>query len=584
MPNETDNDAIFAHALGLPEEERDAYLAQACGEDTGLRDRMAKLLLAYGDSFSSANTLSDSQDLRGTVIEQPGTAIGRYTLLQQIGEGGFGVVFMAEQEKPVRRKVALKIVKAGMDSAEIIKRFEAERQALAMMDHPHIARVFDAGTTESGRPYFVMEMVQGEPITKYCDDRQMRPRERLNLFMDVCQGLQHAHQKGIIHRDIKPSNILVSTHDGKPVAKLIDFGIAKATDRQSVDATLMTQMGQMVGTPVYMSPEQAAGYLQHIDTRTDVYALGILLYELLTGTTPISAKELKAAGYAEMQRKIVETDPPKPSTRLANKTDEIEQIARQRGLEPAAKLGKMIRGDLDWIVGKALEKEPDRRYASAIEFSEDIERYLNSKPVEATPPSAVYRLRKFVRRNRFAAALLLAIVIGSGLSIWQGIKASQQAERALRAEANARAETERANAERVASQAVITNALNSVMMERTYDELMEILALDAISSGLVDSGYSTLNGIVTTRDYKLSEAGKKRLVEEFYKPTERAARAGWHAVWLCNGLPPFEDNDANDAAGLEKLNWAAQQGHQISKEMCYQLKIDYTEPKTATAP
>ena len=348
------------------------------------------------------------------VSEQPGTVIGPYKLLQQIGEGGMGTVYMAEQTRPVQRKVALKVIKPGMDSRQVIARFEAERQALAMMDHVNIARVLDAGATESGRPYFVMELVHGVPITKYCDDNHLTPRERLELFVPVCQAIQHAHQKGIIHRDIKPSNVMITLYDGKPVPKVIDFGVAKATEQKLTERTLFTQYGTMVGTLEYMSPEQAEMSALGVDTRSDIYSLGVLLYELLTGSTPLSHKRVTEAAYAEILRMIKEEEPPRPSTRLSDSGEALASISAQRHMEPA-KLTKLVRGELDWIVMKTLEKDRNRRYETANGFAADVQRYLDDEPVQACPPSAWYRFRKFARRNK--TALATAAVVVSALCI-----------------------------------------------------------------------------------------------------------------------------------------------------------------------
>jgi serine/threonine protein kinase/tetratricopeptide (TPR) repeat protein len=338
-----------------------------------------------------------------------GTRIGPYKLLQAIGEGGMGAVYLAEQEQPVRRRVALKIIKPGMDTKQVIARFEAERQALALMDHPNIARVFEAGTTDSGRPYFVMELVKGIPITRFCDQEHLTARERLNLFLPVCLAVQHAHQKGVIHRDLKPSNILVALYDGVAVPKVIDFGVAKAVSQKLSERTLFTEVGQVVGTIEYMSPEQAELNNLDIDTRSDIYSLGVLLYELLTGTTPLERKKLRGATHTEMLRMIREEEPPRPSTRLSESKTSLPSIAAQRKTEPA-KLTKLVRGELDWIVMKALEKDRSRRYVTANSFARDVERYLRDERVEASPPSTAYRLRKFLRRNKLkVAAAILAV-------------------------------------------------------------------------------------------------------------------------------------------------------------------------------
>jgi serine/threonine protein kinase/tetratricopeptide (TPR) repeat protein len=344
--------------------------------------------------------------------ERVGAIIGRYKLLERIGEGGFGVVYMAEQQHPVRRKVALKVVKPGMDSRQVLARFEAERQALAILDHPNIAKVFDAGATDSGRPYFVMELIKGEPITGFCDRNHFSPQQRLELFAQVCHAIQHAHQKGIIHRDIKPTNVLVGMHDTTPVVKVIDFGVAKALGQELTDKTLFTGFAQFLGTPLYMSPEQAGQSVLDVDTRSDIYSLGVLLYELLTGTTPFDKERFKKAAQDEILRIIREEEPPKPSTRLSESKDSLASISAQRQTEPA-KLTKLVRGELDWIVMKALEKDRARRYDTASAFAADIERYMRDEPVQACPPSTTYRLRKFVRRNK--ATLATASLVGVAL-------------------------------------------------------------------------------------------------------------------------------------------------------------------------
>src|SRR6266705_240209 len=343
-----------------------------------------------------------------TVTEKPGDRIGRYKLLQQIGEGGFGIVFMAEQLEPVQRKVALKVIKAGMDTREVIARFEAERQALALMDHPNIARVLDGGATEAGRPYFVMELMRGIPITDYCYQNNLPTTERLELFIKVCQAVQHAHQKAVIHRDLKPANILVTLHDGEPVPKVIDFGVAKALGQKLTEKTLFTGFHHMLGTPAYMSPEQAALSGLDIDTRADIYSLGVLLYELLTGVTPFDIDTFRKAALDEVRRMIRETEPPKPSTRLRTLGDKLPEVARHRHTDPAA-LSRLIRGDLDWIVMKCLEKDRQRRYETANGLAMDVQRHLENVPVVARPPSNLYRFQKLVRRHKLAFAAASAV-------------------------------------------------------------------------------------------------------------------------------------------------------------------------------
>ncbi len=423
---------IFDAALAINDPTEQAkFLVRACGDDSVQRRRIEELLEAQQRLGSFLESpAAPTIDLPS--LEMPGTQIGPYKLLQQIGEGGMGTVFMAEQTHPVQRKVALKLIKAGMDSRQIIARFEAERQALAMMDHVNIARVLDAGTTDQGRPYFVMELVNGVPITKYCDDNHLTPRQRLELFVPVCQAIQHAHQKGIIHRDIKPSNVMITLYDGKPVPKVIDFGVAKATEQKLTERTLFTQFGMMVGTLEYMSPEQAEMSALGVDTRSDIYSLGVLLYELLTGSTPLSRKQMKEAAFAEILRLIKEEEPPKPSTRLSESGEALASISAQRHMEPA-KLSKLMRGELDWIVMKTLEKDRNRRYETANGFAADVQRYLDDEPVQACPPSRGYRLKKFIRRNKvgvaFAASVALLVVLGViGLAVSNVIIAQERAE------------------------------------------------------------------------------------------------------------------------------------------------------------
>ncbi|MFT5284116.1 MAG: serine/threonine protein kinase [Planctomycetota bacterium] len=392
--------------------ERQAFLDGACGGDVNLRSRVDVLLAAHdaADGFLAVPAVTSSR-------EAPGTAIGPYKLLQEIGEGGMGVVYMAEQEEPVRRKVALKVIKLGMDTKQVIARFEAERQALALMDHANIARVLDAGATDEGRPYFVMELVRGVPIDKYCDTHKLATEERLKLFVDVCRAVQHAHQKGIIHRDLKPTNVMVTSHDGVPIPKIIDFGVAKATNQKLTERTLFTEFHQIIGTPEYMSPEQAEMSGTDVDTRSDIYSLGVLLYQLLTGTTPVDPKELRTAAYEEMTRMIREDEAQAPSTRISKLGAGGASIAKHRNSDALA-LSRYFKGDLDWIVMKAIEKDRTRRYETASDFAKDIERHLGSHPVEAGPPGALYRLRKFVHRNQaqVMAGLVLMIVLGLGLA------------------------------------------------------------------------------------------------------------------------------------------------------------------------
>jgi serine/threonine protein kinase/tetratricopeptide (TPR) repeat protein len=403
--------------------------------------------------------------------EEVGTQIGPYKLIEQIGEGGFGVVYIAEQQQPIRRKVAVKILKPGMDTRQVIARFDAERQALALMEHANIAHVLDAGETASGRPYFVMELVKGTPITQYCDQRQLTPKERLSLFLAVCQAVQHAHQKGIIHRDLKPSNVLVATHDGKGVPKVIDFGVAKALGQPLTDRTLVTGLGNIVGTFEYMSPEQAEFNSLDIDTRADIYSMGVMLYELLTGTTPLTRERVKTAAITEVLRLIREEDPPRPSTRLGDSKDSLPSVSAHRKLEPD-RLTKELRGEVDWIVMKCLEKDRARRYETASDVGRDIERYLSGDPVEACPPSASYRLRKFVVRHKrpmMAAALVLIALVAGIIGTTSGLLRAEAARRdAIKAQL---AEAARAEGER---QAKITAENRLTQIEKGIDILGSI--------------------------------------------------------------------------------------------------------------
>jgi WD40 repeat protein/serine/threonine protein kinase len=408
--------AIFLEALEKATvQDREAFLAEACAGRPAFRAEVEELLRAHDRPGNMLDGVPDG--CAASLVEGPGTSVGPYKLLEHIGEGGFGVVFMAEQHHPVRRKVALKVLKPGMDTKQVVARFEAERQALALMGHPHIAQVHDAGTTDTGRPFFVMELVRGIPITQFCDDNRLSPRERLELFVTVCQAVQHAHQKGVIHRDLKPSNVLVTLHDDKAVVKVIDFGIAKALEQERLtDKTLFTGFAQMIGSPLYMSPEQAGMGGQDADTRTDIYSLGVLLYELLTGTTPFEKERLKQASYDEMRRIIREAEPAKPSTRISTLGQAATTVSANRKSEPR-RLSQLFRGELDWIVMKALEKDRDRRYETASSFAADVQRYLHDEPVQACPPSTMYRLRKFARRNKAVLATASAIGFAALLAV-----------------------------------------------------------------------------------------------------------------------------------------------------------------------
>jgi hypothetical protein len=446
-------ETVFAEALEKREpQERAAFLDRVCADAPELRASVEALLSAYEEGQfleSPAAALAETVD-EAVARELPGAVIGRYGLLEQIGEGAFGVVFKAEQQQPIRRNVALKVLKPGMDTRQVIARFEAERQALALMDHPNIAKVLDAGQTSSGRPYFVMDLVKGLPITEFCDQAKLPIRERLELFLSVCQAVQHAHQKGIIHRDIKPSNVLVTLHDGTPLAKVIDFGIAKALGQELTDKTLYTGFAQLIGTPLYMSPEQAAFSNIDVDTRSDIYSLGVLLYELLTGTTPFDKERLHQAGYDEMRRIIREEEPAKPSTRISSMGQAAMTISTRRQSDPT-RLGQFFRAELDWIVMKCLEKDRNRRYETANGLARDIQRYLHDEPVQACPPSLRYRLGKFGRKHgkllgtaAAFAVLLITLAVGATASAWrlgaEKAATSQQLDETLKAKGETKLE------------------------------------------------------------------------------------------------------------------------------------------------
>jgi serine/threonine protein kinase/Flp pilus assembly protein TadD len=494
--------------------ERAAFLDTMCGQDAALRAAVDSLLKAHEDAgsfleqslFKPAATIEKPRD-----EEQPGATIGPYKLLERLGEGGMGRVYLAEQQHPVRRRVALKIVKAGMDSARVLSRFDQERQALTMMEHPNIARALDAGTTESGRPYFVMELVKGIPITRYCDQERLTPDERTELFIPVCQAVQHAHQKGIIHRDIKPSNVLIALYDGVPVPKVIDFGVAKATGEKLTERTLLTEAGNIVGTLEYMAPEQAELNNLDIDTRADIYSLGVLLYELVTGSPPFTSQQLRSAAFMEMLRLIREVEPPRPSTRLSG-SEELANIAANRRLEPS-RLTKLVEYDLDWIVMKALEKDRARRYATATALAEDVQRYLREEPVLAGPPTAGYRLRKFLRRNKrsvmAAAVVMLALVGGIVGTTWGLLVAGQ----ALDDEADQRrvaeklahekdelADVERQSRERAEQQSDLAlKTLNRVVFN-IQRGLTNVPGVQGVRRSLLDTAIDGLKDVARTLD------------------------------------------------------------------------------------
>jgi serine/threonine protein kinase/tetratricopeptide (TPR) repeat protein len=493
VPNPAEQAIFNAARLIEAPDARHRYVEQACAEDGELRARVEALLRVYEEdpTFLQSPAEEVPAGFDDPACEAPGTAVGPYRLIQQLGEGGMGTVFLAEQAQPVRRRVALKLITPGLDCRQVIVRFEAERQALALMDHPNIAKVFDAGSTPAGRPYFVMELVNGLPLTDYCDQHRLMPRQRLALFLAVCQGVQHAHQKGVIHRDLKPSNVLVAEYDGWPVPKIIDFGIAKATGHRLTEQTLVTRVGMVIGTVEYMSPEQAEPDQPDIDTRSDVYSLGVLLYELLTGTTPLRRPPAGDVALFELLRQVREEEPPRPSARLGM-TDGLEAIAAKRGLEPKRLRGQ-VQGDLDWIVMRCLEKDRKRRYETADALARDIERYLRDEPVEARPPSRGYRLHKFARRHKgllaTAAAFVLLLLGGAAVSAWQAVRATTAEGRARDNEQKAVAERDQKEmARRQARQAL--NKLTDETVERLMarqtrltkgdrEYLRQILALHA---------------------------------------------------------------------------------------------------------
>jgi WD40 repeat protein/serine/threonine protein kinase len=494
---------LFLTASEMPSAaERAAFLDRECGTDGELRGRLEALLGAHDDSDG---ILAQEAGGPGATVdpapgtpgredggEAVGTLVGPYKLLQKLGEGGMGTVWVAEQQRPVKRRVALKVVKPGLDSAQVLRRFEAERQALALMDHTHIAKVFDAGTTDSGRPYFVMELVHGVPITRYCDELNLPIRERLELFVPVCRAIQHAHQKGIIHRDVKPSNVLVCMQDGKPVAKVIDFGVAKAMNQRLTEETVYTEFGAVVGTLEYMAPEQAEMSPLGVDTRADVYALGVLLYELLTGTTPLDRKRLKKVAFLEALRLIKEEEPPRPSTRLTQSKESLAGMAARRRTAPA-RLTKEVRGELDWIVMRCLEKDRTRRYETANGLARDIERHLAGEVVEACPPSAAYKLRRLIRRNRLAfgmAALIAAVlVLATVVSTTQALRARAAEERAR--EEGARAEdlarTEAAAHARALEQTKLATQRAEDLAHRLYIHRVNLAYREAMANNVAQA-------------------------------------------------------------------------------------------------
>jgi serine/threonine protein kinase/Flp pilus assembly protein TadD len=564
---------LFNAALSRPPTERPEFLAGACAGDKDLKRRVEALLHAHDNPGSFL--AGPAPALAGTMDEprreRPGTAIGPYKLIEQIGEGGMGTVWMAQQTEPVKRLVAVKLIKAGMDSAQVIARFEAERQALALMDHPNISRVLDGGTTDTGRPYFVMDLVKGVPITRYCDEHRLTPRQRLELFLPVCQAVQHAHQKGIIHRDLKPSNVIVAVYDGRPVPKVIDFGVAKAAGQSLTDKTLVTGFGAIVGTLEYMSPEQAEVNQLDIDTRSDIYSLGVLLYELLTGSPPFTQKELEKAGMLEMLRVIREQEPSKPSTKLSS-SDALPTLSANRSTEPA-KLTKLVRGELDWIVMKALEKDRGRRYETANGFAMDVQRYLADEPVQACPPSAWYRFRKFARRKKAAlvvAACVFLALAGIAGSIGWAVRDKGAREQLIEREQQAR-----------------EKALDEVV-ETTLDETRPLMEREKWSEALA---------AVERADKLLAAAGRAdrpprlldlhkalsmaQRLEDIHYGTQRVPTP----VAALSGNGESDDSlRVSQPAAEEEFYWGRQQDPRFAKDFQdFGIDVDALEPTETAA-
>jgi hypothetical protein len=517
---------IFAEAIELPKAERAAFLDRACEGDAELRQRVDLLLAGYdaAGAFMEQSPVVRPAELKDEI---EGAVIGRYTVIRKIGEGGCGVVYLAQQNEPVRRQVALKVIKLGMDTKSVIARFEAERQALALMDHPDIARVFDAGATETGRPYFAMEFVDGVPITKFCDERSLGMEARLELFARVCVALQHAHQKGIIHRDLKPSNILVALRDGAPAPKVIDFGIAKATQGRLTEQTLITGFDQFIGTPAYMSPEQAELRDFDIDTRSDVYSLGVLLYELLTGRPPYDPKSLVRAGIAEIRRIIREVEPPRPSTRVSTLGDaDLATVARLRRAAPMH-LTSVLRGDLDWIVMRCLEKNRERRYGTAVELADDVRRHLRAEPVLARPPSALYRAQKFVARNRIACACAAIVVLALMVAT---VVSTRSAMRARAAERVAQTERDEARRQREQAEAMLAFMLGDY--RANVQKLGKTDLLDNVSTRaeryFAEFDPAKLSDVALQQHAKmLYQVGENRIDQARYDDAENAFQASY---------------------------------------------------------
>jgi serine/threonine protein kinase len=566
---------------------RRAYLDETCRDDAALRMQVEALLNAYeaSESFLEAPAV-EVPTREQTVIERPGTVIGSYRLIETIGEGGFGIIFKAEQERPVQRCVALKVIKPGMDTREVIARFEAERQALAMMDHPNIAKVFDAGTTDSRRPYFVMELVQGVPITEYCDACSLTLHDRMDLFITVCHAVQHAHQKGVIHRDIKPTNVLVAMQDGQPAPKIIDFGVAKALDQRLTSLSLATGFAQMIGTPLYMSPEQAELSPMGVDTRSDIYSLGVLLYELLTGTTPFEKEDLKDASYDEMRRIFREVEPLRPSVRLSTLTAKVATTVAQQRRTDTRRHIQSVRGELDWIVLKCLEKDRTRRYETANGLAQDISRYLHDEPVQAGPPSRVYRFVKFVRRNK--AATIAAAAVLAGL-----IAAAIGASAGMVSESRRRAAAER---ERAAAELNLANVLQS---QERYAESENLYRQSLTKSANSKSDQQEAARTRLQLAHALLEQGRIQEAEKMMGEAVIAHRRAFppgdintahaineHAALLLNDLGRHSEAEALFREALAMIRAATPENHlelakkilNLGNSLAWQQKFAEAEP------
>jgi len=564
-------EALFRAAIELPPDKRPAFLDAMCEGDAALRQRLEALLAAHEQASEFIDSPAPAQGEKKTMIislpptEEPGAIIGRYKILEKVGEGGFGIVYVAEQREPVKRRVALKIIKLGMDTRQVVARFEAERQALAMMDHPNIAKVLDAGATDAGRPYFVMELVRGIKMTEYCDQNKLSTKERLDLFIKVCQAIQHAHQKGVIHRDIKPSNILVTLHDGVPVPKVIDFGIAKATQQELTEKTLYTQLQQFIGTPAYMSPEQAEMSGLDIDTRSDIYSLGVLLYELLAGSTPFDANELMSKGIDAMRKTIREQEPPRPSTRFATlEGEELTTTAKRRSADKA-KLIHQLKGDLDWIVMKCLEKDRTRRYETANGLAADLKRHLNNEPVTARPPSRLYEFQKTVRRHKFGfaatAAIIIVLAMGIAASVDQAVRAQHEAARAKSAEQRAVAAFDEL---RATAPAFADQARSLAAMERFDDAIEKLNYAVKLRPDVAD--YLVAEGDLLQCQFKLAEAATAYRAALRVQPGLARAEA---SAKLCDELLAAKPTDQGRLTreSLAKLLLVMQQQQRPAAEL-----------------